>query len=80
MKKRNITADDLLKLKFVRSVCLSPDESKIMFTAQVVSEDRKKYYSHIYMMNADGTGQRQYTFGKVSDPIPIRCFPRMANG
>jgi dipeptidyl aminopeptidase/acylaminoacyl peptidase len=71
MKKRNMTAEDLLKLKFIRSVRLSPDESKIMFTAEVASEDKKKYHSHIYMMNADGTGQRQYTFGKVSDTDPV---------
>ena len=71
MKKRNMTADDLLKLKFVKSVCLTPDESKIMFTVQVVSEDKKKYYSHIYMMNVDGTDLRQYTSGKVSDSDPV---------
>jgi len=71
MKKRNMTADDLLKLKFIKSVCLSPDESKIMFTVQVVSEDKKKYYSHIYMMNVDGTDLRQYTSGKVSDSDPV---------
>jgi dipeptidyl aminopeptidase/acylaminoacyl peptidase len=71
MKKRNMTAEDLLKMKFIRSVCLSPDESKIMFTAQTISEDKKKYYSHIYMINADGKDLRQYTFGKVSDADPV---------
>lgn len=71
MKKRKITAEDLLKLKFVRSVCLSPDESKVMFTVEVISDDRKKYYSHIHMMNIDGSDMRQYTFGKVKDTNPI---------
>ena len=71
MKKRKITAEDLLKMKFIRSVCLSPDESEIMFTAEIVSEDKKKYYSHIYMIAADGTNLRQYTFGKVSDSNPV---------
>jgi len=71
MKKRKITAEDLLKLKFIRSVCLSPDETKIMFTAEAASDDKKKYYSHIYLVNVDGTDLRQYTFGKVSDSNPV---------
>ncbi|UCE67605.1 MAG: S9 family peptidase [Candidatus Zixiibacteriota bacterium] len=71
MKKRRMTAEDLLRLKFIRSVCLSPDEARIMFTAQVASDDKKKYYSHIYMVNIDGTSLRQYTFGKVSDSNPV---------
>lgn len=71
MKKRNMTAEDLLKMKFIRSVCLSPDESRIMFTVESVSEDKKKYYSHIYMVNSDGKNLRQYTFGKVNDTGPV---------
>jgi dipeptidyl aminopeptidase/acylaminoacyl peptidase len=71
MKKRNITAEDLLKMKFVRSVCIPPDESKIMFTVEVISADKKKYYSHIYMIDADGSNLRQFTFGEVKDSSPV---------
>ncbi len=71
MKKRILTADDLLKIKFIRDVCLSPDESRIVFTVQIVSENKKKYYSHIYMANVDGTGLRKFTFGEVSDSGPM---------
>ncbi len=71
MKKRKITAEDLLKMKFIRSVRLSPDESKIMFTTETTSDDKRKYHSHIYMVNSDGTGCRQYTFGDVSDSGPV---------
>lgn len=66
-----MTAEDLLKMKFIRSVCLSPDETEVMFTAEVVSEDKKKYHSHIYVVNADGTDLRQFTSGKVSDSNPV---------
>ncbi len=71
MKKRKITAEDLLKLKFVRSVCMSPDETKVMFTVEVVSEDKTKYYSHIHMVNTDGKNLRQFTFGEVKDSKPV---------
>lgn len=71
MKKRKMTANDLMKIKFVRYVCLSPDESKVIFTAQVAAENKKKYYSHIYMVNVDGTGLRKFTFGEVTDSSPL---------
>ena len=71
MKKRKITPEDLLKMKFVRSVAVSPDESKIMFTVEVAAEDKKGYHSHIYMINTDGGDPVQYTSGKVNDSGPI---------
>ncbi len=71
MKKRKITAEDLLKLKYVRSVAVSPDDSKIMFTVEAAAEDKKGYHSHIYMMNSDGGDFVQYTSGKVKDSNPI---------
>jgi dipeptidyl aminopeptidase/acylaminoacyl peptidase len=71
MKKKKISAEDLLKMKFIRSVAISPDESKIIFTAEVVAKNKKDYHSHIYMVNADGTDLRQYTFGDVKDSNPV---------
>ena len=71
MKKRKINADDLLKMKFLRSIEISPDETRIAFTVEIASEDKKKYYSHLYMMNVDGSGLSQYTKGKVSDSNPL---------
>ncbi len=71
MKKRKITADDLLKIKFVESVAISPDETEIALTVKVVAEDKKKYHSHIYMIGADGDNLRQFTFGEVSDSHPV---------
>jgi dipeptidyl aminopeptidase/acylaminoacyl peptidase len=48
---------------------MSPDESKIMFTVSTVSE--KKHFSHIYIVNTDGSDLRQYTSGEVSDSAPV---------
>jgi dipeptidyl aminopeptidase/acylaminoacyl peptidase len=71
MKKRKITAEDLLKMKFVRSVALSPDDSRIMFTAEQVSKDKKDYHSHIYMIDTAGGEVSRYTFGEVKDSSPV---------
>lgn len=70
-KKRKMTARDLLKQKFVGSVVMSPDESRVMFTASVISTDQKKYFSHIYMVDVDSGNLRQYTFGEVVDSGPV---------
>ena len=70
MKKRKITAEDLLNLKFVDGIALSPDESEIAISVRTVASDRKKYYSHIYMANFDGSELRQFTSGEVSDSLP----------
>jgi dipeptidyl aminopeptidase/acylaminoacyl peptidase len=71
MKKRKMTPDDLSKMGFIRSVRFSPDETKILFTVEKMADDKKKYHSHIYMINVDGSGLRQYTFGDVSDSNPV---------
>ncbi|MCK4656596.1 MAG: PD40 domain-containing protein, partial [candidate division Zixibacteria bacterium] len=71
MKKKMMSAEDLLKLKFVNYVVMSPDESKVMFTASVVSDDKKKYFSHIYMINIDGSDLTQFTSGEVADSSPV---------
>ena len=68
---RKIIPEDLLKMKFIRSVCISPDEKKIMFTIEQSADDKKKYHSHIYMIDIDGANLRQYTFGEVSDSNPV---------
>lgn len=71
MKKRKITADDLLRIKFVEGVAMSPDETEIAMTVKIAADDKKKYYSHIYMINVDGSNLRQYTHGEVSDSLPV---------
>lgn len=68
--KRNITAEDLLKLRFVDGIALSPDETEIAISVRVVAENKKKYYSHLWMVNVDGTNLRQFTHGEVNDSVP----------
>jgi len=71
MKKRKITKDDLLKMKFVDGVALSPDETEIAINVRTIAADKKKYRSHLYMINVDGSDLRQYTHGEVSDSVPV---------
>ncbi len=65
--KRLITAEDLLKFKWVRSVALSPDEYKIAFTLEWIDGNRQKYWSNLWVVPTAGGNPRQFTFGKVKD-------------
>ncbi len=69
--KRLITAEDLLKFKWIRSLALSPDESRIAFTLEWIDENKKKYWSNLWVILAAGGKPRQFTFGKVKDRQPV---------
>lgn len=71
MPKKKVAIDDILKLKYLRSVSLSPDETKIMFTVEIAGSDKKKYHSHIYMIDTEGQNFRQFTYGDVNDSGPV---------
>ncbi len=70
-KKRYITAKDLLALKFVRSVAISPDEKEILYVVEWMDEKDNKYYSNLWMVNTQTRENRQFTFGKVKDSSPL---------
>ncbi len=68
--KRLITAEDLLRFKWVRSIALSPDESKIAFTLEWIDENKRKYWSNLWVVPTSGGAPRRFTFGKVKDRQP----------
>ncbi len=66
-KKRFVEAEDIYRLSVVTSTAISPDEKKIAYTVETISEDKRKYFSHIYMADVISGESQQYTFGEVSD-------------
>jgi dipeptidyl aminopeptidase/acylaminoacyl peptidase len=70
-KKRFIKAEDLCRIKSATAVAISPDESKIAYTVENVSKDKRKYFSHIHIANCQSGESRQFTFGEVSDQGPV---------
>lgn len=66
-KKRLIGVDEFCRLNVITSTVISPDEKTAAYTVETISEDKRKYFSHIYTVDlATGKSQR-YTFGEVSD-------------
>jgi len=71
VKKRKITAEDLTKIKFVRSCAISPDGENVCFAVETVAKDKKKYHSNLWMIKSDGSDLRQFTFGERTDSTPV---------
>ena len=70
IRKRFVEAEDICRLHLIRSAAISPDEKKIAYTVEVVSDNKRKYYSHIFAADIGSRTSRQYTFGEVSDREP----------
>ncbi|MEW5925379.1 MAG: S9 family peptidase [Candidatus Zixiibacteriota bacterium] len=71
MKKRLLEAADICHLNVITSVAMSPDETKIAYTVETVSDDRKKYFSRLFVADVATGENRQYTFGENTDHSPV---------
>ncbi|MCP4567039.1 MAG: S9 family peptidase [FCB group bacterium] len=67
IRKRFIEAEDVCRLRVINSAAISPNEKKIAYIMETVSEDKRKYFSHIHMADSATGNTNQFTFGEVSD-------------
>ncbi|HZB88624.1 MAG TPA: S9 family peptidase [Terracidiphilus sp.] len=63
-KKRDITLDDLARLKRVSGPVLSPDGEWILYSVSQVDTKEDKSQSHLWMAKWDGSANLQLTYGK----------------
>jgi dipeptidyl aminopeptidase/acylaminoacyl peptidase len=65
--RRSIKDTDLLRLNALTSVSLSPDETKIAWTAERVDDKENKYYANIWIKDLRNGLTRRFTHGNWSD-------------
>ncbi len=65
--RRPIKDTDLLRLSALTSVSLSPDETKVAWTAERIDEKENKYYSNIWIKDLRNGSTRRFTHGNWSD-------------
>src|SRR5262249_640250 len=67
-----LTPDQLMKVKQVGSVQVSPDGKRVAFTVRqaVMDNDKSEYRTHIHLVNSDGSEAMQLTQGDVSCDQP----------
>jgi len=70
-QKRAFTIKDLYKIKSVGSQVISNDGSKVVFTVTESDLKNAKSNTEIYLMNVDGTNQKQLTNNDAADFNPI---------
>ncbi len=64
------TVNDLINLKRVADPQLSPDGRTVAFTIGVVNKEANRTLTQIFVMAADGSGQKQLTNGSSSSSGP----------
>ena len=76
---RPMTLDDVLELRSVGAVALSPDGARIVYTVSAWEHpaardtskgDRHDMRSHVWMVSRQGGDQRQLTFGERGESAP----------
>ena len=66
------TPEEMMKVKSVGSVQVSPDGKRVVFTVTepVMTEDKSEFLTQVWMANADGSGAYPFTFGNKSSTNP----------
>jgi dipeptidyl aminopeptidase/acylaminoacyl peptidase len=70
MLKTAIGIQDLYRFKLVGEPKISPDGKQVVLTVQKMHKQDKTYYKNIFIIDANGRGLRQLTFGKRNDYAP----------
>ncbi|MCA1554877.1 MAG: S9 family peptidase, partial [Chloroflexi bacterium] len=64
---RPIQPEDLLGIKTVSDVQLSPDGTRIAYVLTTIDTPHDEYRSHIWIVSADGGEPIQFTHGPKHD-------------
>ncbi len=70
-QKKAFEIEDLYKVKYIGSPAISNDGTKVVFTVTTSNLQKGNSNTEIYLMNADGSNQRQLTNNDAADFNPI---------
>lgn len=68
--KHTLKLDDLARFKEVRDPRTSPDGQSVAFVVSTIDSKEDKSTTHIWIVGADGKGERQLTFGQEGESSP----------
>ena len=69
-KRRQLTLDDLARLREVRDPQCSPDGKQVAYVVSSIDSREDKSASHVHVANLDRSNDRQMTFGLESESTP----------
>ena len=68
--RRPLKLDDMMRFRNVSDPQLSPDGQWVAYVVSTINEKEDKSNSHIWMVNIDGSNNRQITFSNESESSP----------
>ena len=68
--RRPLKLDDMTRFRNVSDPQLSPDGQSVAYVVSSINEKEDKSNSHIWMVNIDGSNNRQITFSNESENSP----------
>ncbi len=78
MTTRRIAAEDLLALRWINGVALSPDGRTVAYSQEIVAQrsgaengPSHEYHAHLHLVETRGTPPRQFTSGEHRDRQPV---------
>ncbi|ADU29571.1 S9 family peptidase [Evansella cellulosilytica] len=76
MTKRSITAEDLVKFKFVGDPQVSPNKDKAAYVLTHVDKEKDGYYSNIYVTDLKGPGRQFTSHYAKEDKLVVDAAPK----
>ncbi len=68
--KRAFTIEDLYRVRGIEDLHVSPDGKTVLFTLRTDDLAKAKSTKHIWLMDADGKNERQFTSGEKGESSP----------
>jgi dipeptidyl aminopeptidase/acylaminoacyl peptidase len=69
--QRAMTIEDFYRVRNMGDIAISPDGKRVAFTLASTDLAKAQRNAHIWVMNPDGSGQRQVTFSDKSEGSPV---------
>ncbi|MBI4364984.1 MAG: S9 family peptidase [Candidatus Latescibacteria bacterium] len=63
-ERRPVSPEDLFQLRFVDSIALSPDGTRVVYQVRTIASERDAYESHLWLVPVRGGEPRRLTFGE----------------
>lgn len=68
---RTLQPEDLFNIKFVDSLTLSPDGTRVVYQVRTIDPEKDTYHAHLWLVPAVGGAPRQLTFGEHRNVGPV---------
>ncbi len=68
--RRPVTPEDLLAIQYLDGAVPSPDGKSIVSTVRTIDAEKDKYFSHLWLLSADGGPPRRLTHGEHKNGGP----------